>query len=145
MGEFILCNFLKSSQFRNLFYYQFPSILGTFEISLRALWWPLVKEIRKAYLIYLLDWFLTASASSNIWLAFKCSSLALKSWDNLSIKNQIHTCYYQQANQETNLSWIHFPFNAKNWKKKLFVPHNSKQNVQLIWLVFIHIWCLVGS
>ena len=61
MGEFIHCNFLKSSQFRNGerffrdIYYQFPSILKTFEITLRALWWPLVKEIRKAYLIYLLD------------------------------------------------------------------------------------------
>ena len=63
MGEFSHRNFLKSSQFRNgerFFgdnYYQFPLFffLGTFEISLRALWWPLVKEIREAYLIYLLD------------------------------------------------------------------------------------------
>ena len=85
--------------------------LGTFEISLRALWWPLVKEIREAYLIYLLDWFLTASSSSKTWLAFKCSSSALKSLDNLSTKIKFRLL----VTNKLNLNWVHFPVNAKNY------------------------------
>ena len=151
MGEFSHCNFLKSSQFRSGerffrdIYYQFPLIfLGTFEISFRALWWPLVKEIRKPYLIYLLDWFLTASASSKTWLASKCSSLALKSWDNLSkkikfrllitnklIKRQISVGFTFQLMLKTDKKIVR---TAQLWEK---CPLNMAG--------FIYIWSLVGS